>query len=635
MRLALALCLLVGCGGGKKAADQAPPVRSGDDADKLWALAPPGIAAGVVITPHGVTELDRGFERVRKIVATSAELAPIRGQLDAAITTVLGSPQGHLADAGIAADRGFAMFMVADDALLIAPVVDRKKFVAALHGESKGDVDVVRGITCKQLAAGYACAKAPALFDQLGKGGLGGKLAAAGARGDIEVYVAAKLLGSGVQEVFATAALDDGLLDAHAFIAAKLPAKLSAIAGVAAAPPDDKGAGFVLANFAPGLAEIPSSSPLGAIAKTIKGPLAATMASGELAFQARVPLTDGAPMQGFLEHCDQLGAMFQMPATAANGACHLTVPHALVPLGFDLWVESGELRLGSKKGAFSPGTSDTRTAIGRELASGAWQYALWGRGTIFATHVSSALGTIVDPTVLAQLPIVLRVLAQLSELGLGVKIDADGVRARAYGRTVWANPTDVAEQVAAIPAAELMSGKGDQTAADIAAAHRDAPFAGDLAAGPSGMMAPVAVVGMLAAVAIPAFMDYMKKSKVTEAALQLNKLGKNAKVYYITNAEFPKGTAALTPAASCCGGPRNHCVTTPADWASPVWQALDFQIDEPSLFQYSYTGDGATFTATAVGDLDCDGTMITYTLTGTADQGNPRMQLTEPPPNSD
>ena len=43
------------------------------------------------------------------------------------------------------------------------------------------------------------------------------------------------------------------------------------------------------------------------------------------------------------------------------------------------------------------------------------------------------------------------------------------------------------------------------------------------------LMIVVAIIGILAAVAIPAFMDYMKKSKKTEASLQLNKIMKNAK----------------------------------------------------------------------------------------------------------
>src|SRR5258706_4607657 len=117
------------------------------------------------------------------------------------------------------------------------------------------------------------------------------------------------------------------------------------------------------------------------------------------------------------------------------------------------------------------------------------------------------------------------------------------------------------------------------------------------------------------------FEDYSSKSKSTEAALQLNKLGKMAKVAYATNAEFPKGKAnTLPPGDTCCKGDKGKCPVT-AEWGSdPVWKSLEFSIDEPSLYRYSYESkDGKSFTATAVGDADCDGKNATYTLTGTID----------------
>src|ERR1041385_8845761 len=67
------------------------------------------------------------------------------------------------------------------------------------------------------------------------------------------------------------------------------------------------------------------------------------------------------------------------------------------------------------------------------------------------------------------------------------------------------------------------------------------------------------VVGILAAVAIPAFMDYSKRSKKTEAALQLNKIGKNAKRAYFETSSFPPGSTELTPPEPCCGQPKNPC----------------------------------------------------------------------------
>src|SRR6185436_11118740 len=103
---------------------------------------------------------------------------------------------------------------------------------------------------------------------------------------------------------------------------------------------------------------------------------------------------------------------------------------------------------------------------------------------------------------------------------------------------------------------------------------------------------------------------------------------------YFENGAFPNGRAALTPPTTCCGQPNNHCVTSLDDWRkNPVWAALDFEIDEPSLFRYSYESDGKTFTAKAVGDLDCDGTEVEYVLTGKVDaQGNPSAELREPAP---
>ena len=150
------------------------------------------------------------------------------------------------------------------------------------------------------------------------------------------------------------------------------------------------------------------------------------------------------------------------------------------------------------------------------------------------------------------------------------------------------------------------------------------------------LMIVVAIIGILAAVAIPAFMDYMKKSKKTEASLQLNKIAKNSKVYYNTNAQFVQGDATAMPAAFSAG---TTCKMPKGadDWAGDTtWAALDFQVDEDNLFQYDYGAQSLiAATATAEGDLDCDGTSITYLLTLDATGGNANASISEPPPNSD
>src|SRR5438876_3490038 len=79
------------------------------------------------------------------------------------------------------------------------------------------------------------------------------------------------------------------------------------------------------------------------------------------------------------------------------------------------------------------------------------------------------------------------------------------------------------------------------------------------------LMIVVAIIGILAAVAIPAFMDYIKRSKKTEASLQLNKIGKNAKRVYSELSSYVVGKTGPTPTPAgkgCCGGggtDTNHC----------------------------------------------------------------------------
>jgi hypothetical protein len=112
-----------------------------------------------------------------------------------------------------------------------------------------------------------------------------------------------------------------------------------------------------------------------------------------------------------------------------------------------------------------------------------------------------------------------------------------------------------------------------------------------------------------------AFGDYMSKAKTAEAQLHLTRIGKNAKVVVDVNGSLPVGKAGPTPAEACCKGQGGKCAPSP-DWATnPVWDALDLVIEDFTRFQYSYeSADGKTATATAVGDTDCDGTTVTYTL---------------------
>ncbi|CAN5907008.1 hypothetical protein BH11MYX3_BH11MYX3_41870 [soil metagenome] len=67
----------------------------------------------------------------------------------------------------------------------------------------------------------------------------------------------------------------------------------------------------------------------------------------------------------------------------------------------------------------------------------------------------------------------------------------------------------------------------------------------------------------------------------------------------------------------------------------PTWAALHFQIDDPNRFRYSYESDGKTANASAIGDLDCDGVMITYKLLVTTEGTQIKSTLIEPAADAD
>lgn len=153
------------------------------------------------------------------------------------------------------------------------------------------------------------------------------------------------------------------------------------------------------------------------------------------------------------------------------------------------------------------------------------------------------------------------------------------------------------------------------------------------------LMIVVAIIGILAAVAIPAFMGYLAKSKGSEAELNLNKIAKASKVFWGEHTSFPT-TTTITPAAGACGATAvvngqsiaGKTYADPATWTGQTgWVELDFQVDEPGLFQYTYTGSSTTTaTATAAGDLDCDGNSGIWTLSISNNAGQVQSTILKP-----
>jgi prepilin-type N-terminal cleavage/methylation domain-containing protein len=154
------------------------------------------------------------------------------------------------------------------------------------------------------------------------------------------------------------------------------------------------------------------------------------------------------------------------------------------------------------------------------------------------------------------------------------------------------------------------------------------------------LMVVVAIIGILAAVAIPAFMKNARKAKTAEAVTNVKKLYDGARSYYEEEMnkrgsmkpiakQFPKsGTVPLVnPAANaCCGQTGGKCdpaVAVEANgWkdADGTWNSLKFSMDDPHYYWYSYQSSGSEkasrFTASANGNLNCDAVYSTFELQG-------------------
>jgi type IV pilus assembly protein PilA len=148
------------------------------------------------------------------------------------------------------------------------------------------------------------------------------------------------------------------------------------------------------------------------------------------------------------------------------------------------------------------------------------------------------------------------------------------------------------------------------------------------------LMIVVAIIGILAAVAIPAFMKYIRRSKTVEATMNVRKLFDSSVSYYEGEhadksgnplaKQFPgaptNNPSPGSPTDKCCKKAGDKCVPDVHNFEDPTWAALNFSVDDPFYFGYQYNSAGsetdAKFQAYAFGDLDCDGTLSTFERSG-------------------
>ena len=148
------------------------------------------------------------------------------------------------------------------------------------------------------------------------------------------------------------------------------------------------------------------------------------------------------------------------------------------------------------------------------------------------------------------------------------------------------------------------------------------------------LMIVVAIIGILAAVAVPGFMKYIKDSKTTEAKTNLKAIAEGASTFYqAEHASDATGSEFYTrqyPNTSHCkakegGNTSGDCGSYPAiqpaysatagakragTWNAEPWTSLNFTASAPVYYSYQYNASagnatvGSAFAVQGVASLD-------------------------------
>lgn len=145
------------------------------------------------------------------------------------------------------------------------------------------------------------------------------------------------------------------------------------------------------------------------------------------------------------------------------------------------------------------------------------------------------------------------------------------------------------------------------------------------------LMIVVAIIGILAAVAVPQFLKYVKRTKTSEAMNHIRKIYDGEMAYF--DVDHVGRTGSRVSAQFVSAGPEPSAVPTgtrsAGDWSGASWVALKFAIDSPVLFRYSAvasgTGIASSFTARAEGDLDGDGQTSLFERIASVNQSSGEM----------
>jgi prepilin-type N-terminal cleavage/methylation domain-containing protein len=152
------------------------------------------------------------------------------------------------------------------------------------------------------------------------------------------------------------------------------------------------------------------------------------------------------------------------------------------------------------------------------------------------------------------------------------------------------------------------------------------------------VMIVIAIIGVLAALGLPALTGYLRTSKTGEATANLNNIFKTAAAFYVQEQSLQGLTGNIN--TNCIVQSAARSPTTPTHqkqrfMATPGLRELGFSVGDEVYYSYGLTsvatgsidcgyigGNDAIYTFFANGDLDGDGTESTFTLVCGTDTEN-------------
>jgi hypothetical protein len=510
MRRFALIAALLAAGCGKKDAAPTEPA-----ADSIWQLAPSDATLVVVAAPGSLRGVAHAIDLAR---AGMGDMLPLD-----AVPALIADEQAR--GGALDLDRAAGLIVTRVGLVIVPPAADAAR-VSRFAGDEW---------TCKAVRGFVACTESKEVFAALDDGdGLETVNAdwPDAATGAIRLYAALP-----ETPIKAGITLDGGAFDVHAIVesaGAKLPPEVrggaSALASELVA---EQPAGFarvrVPLSWLAGRAPPPSALgglDLGELIGASTGEIVmATFGGASIYGELRFGLADedvGRHALGKL--CSALPVLLpEATVEVGGGACRGSIPPRLLqafggvpvaaPVPFAVSVRSGALVIAGGEKPASP-AKVPMSEFGRALLTEDWLVAFWGHGSLLQDNQAQAWQSNVG---IPGARSVLWALLQFQSAALAVGVRGDDIHARLRVETIYANPPELVSQLES-----LLVRAADNDAEALAKLraladeHPDTPFGRSTHAGVGGLMPPVAGVGVVAAIAVPAFAKYQKKRHALE-----------------------------------------------------------------------------------------------------------------------